>query len=95
MEITTKQTNTRKWELKEILDKNLKLTLLLLDKHCAYATHLGIHGLDPVFLIDTIPNCLGWWLNNASWMTDSKVMVTLHSNLIIILHFQYYSNRNI
>lgn len=43
-----------------ILIQNLKLILLLLDRHCTYATHLRIQGLDPALLIATITNSLGW-----------------------------------
>ena len=42
-----------------LLIQNLKLILLLIGRHCAYATHLRTQGLDPVLLIAAIINCLG------------------------------------
>jgi hypothetical protein len=71
--------------------QSLKLILLLLDRHCAYATQLKIQGLDQVLLIVVIINSLGW-LSPASLRSDSKLMVILISDLITIKCFQYYSN---
>jgi hypothetical protein len=42
-----------------ILIQNLKLILLFLDRHFAYAIHLRIQGFDPVLLKAAITNCLG------------------------------------
>ena len=44
-----------------LLIQNLRITnFTLLDRYCAYATHLRMQGLDPVLLITAITNCLGW-----------------------------------
>jgi hypothetical protein len=53
------------WYKSLYIDKNIKLILLPLDRHCAYVIHLGIKGLDPVLLIAAITNCLRW-LGNAN-----------------------------
>jgi uncharacterized membrane protein YsdA (DUF1294 family) len=42
-----------------ILIQNLKLILLLLDRHCAYKTHLRIQVLGLLLLIVITTNCLG------------------------------------
>ena len=48
-----------------ILIQYLKLILLLLDRHCAYAIHLRIQGSDPIFLITPITNYLVWLSNET------------------------------
>lgn len=50
---------------------NLKLLLLLLDRNCAYATHLRLQSSDAVLLKAAITNCLGWLIQVKSQIVNS------------------------